>query len=149
MSHFGAVTLPLLPFAMARAAFPCPALLHAAAAAPLGGAREALVATVVAVRLAAAGLNPGRLSPAQREARADAARVWGSALPLPPRLRTALQRVFAASTGADPGVTADALESLLETLAPAPPEAVRQEVRRLTERLRAAPTRLPTLDADR
>ena len=134
---------------MARAVFPCPALLHAAAAAPLGGAREALVATVLAVRLATAPLGPGGLSAAQREARAEAARVWGSALPLPPRLRTAVQRVFAASTGADASVTANALESLLDALNPAPPEAVRREVLRLTDRLRAAPARLPALDADR
>lgn len=148
-THFGPVTLPLLPFAMVRATFPCPALLAAAAAAPLGGAREGLVAAVVAVRLAVAMCGAGGLTPAQRATRADAARVWATALSLAPRTRTAVQRVFAASAGADPAVAADALDALLEALAPPPPEAARRQVLRVAKRLRAEPGRLPDLDADR
>ena len=143
------MTLPLLPFAMVRATFPCPALLAAAAAAPLGGAREGLVAAVVAVRLAVAMCGSGSLAPAQRASRADAARVWGTALPLAPRTRTAVQRVFAASAGTDPAVAADALEALLEALVPPPPEAARRQVLRVAKRLRAEPARLPDVVADR
>lgn len=130
---------------MARAAFPCPALLQVAAAAPLGGAREALVATVVAVRLMAAMIGAGALSPVHRSARAAAARVWGSALPLTPRMRTAVERAFAASTGPDPAVAADALESLLDTLHPPLPAPARRECLRVSQLLRAQPHRLPTL----
>lgn len=143
------MTVPPLPFAMARAAFPCPALLQAAAAAPLGGAREALVATIVAIRLAAAMLGAGAVSPAHRSLRADAARAWGSALPLSPRLRTAVERAFAASTGADPAVAAGALEALFEILAPPLPQPARRECLGLVQRLRTAAARLPELDADR
>lgn len=124
------------PFAPVRASFPCPALLGCAARASLGGAREALLGAVMAVRLASGMRPPHALAGPTRAARAEGARLWLGALTLPAKHRTALLRTFAASGGEDPAVAADALAQVIEVTAPHLDRAARSELAKLADGLR-------------
>lgn len=131
---------PVPAFALSRPRFPAPALLRAAAEAPHGGGREALMAGVMAVRLLSACLGPGALSPETRARRAEAIRAWLPAVTLAPAIRTAVLRAVAASEGTGTPSAAAALEALEEALGLALgagfPRAARLEVRGLVDRLR-------------
>ncbi|MDH5234613.1 MAG: hypothetical protein OEW77_06605 [Gemmatimonadota bacterium] len=124
------------PFAPVRAGFPCPALLSAAARAPLGGARESLLGGVMAVRLNMGLRPPFPLPPSARAARAAAARSWLGALTIPAKTRAALHRAFAASTGTDLAVAADALAQVTEVTSAHLDRGARSELVRLIEGLR-------------
>lgn len=130
------------PFALARAALPCPALLGCAARSALGGARETLLGAVMAVRLLVGICEPNALARPVRALRAEAARVWIGALTLPAKSRTAILRAFAASAGEDPAVAADALDAVTEVTAPHLDRAARSELSQLAERLRDAGNQL-------
>ena len=110
-----------------------PALLRAAAEAPIGGGREALMAAVMATRVLAA---PGALTAEARALRAEAVRAWLPALTLTPRVRTAVLRAVAASDGGDGSVAAEAVEGLSEALADLLPRPAATELRALADRLR-------------
>lgn len=131
------MTDALPPFASARASFACPALLSAAARATLGGARESLLGSVMAVRLSTAMRAPFPLDAPLRTARAEAARAWLGAISLPARTRTALLRAFAASAGSDLAQVADALQQVTEVTAAHLDRGARSELVRLIEGLRA------------
>lgn len=124
------------PFAPSRASFPCPALLAASARAPLGGAREALLGAVMAVRLAHGMGGRDGLAREVRGARAEGARLWLGALTMPARARAALLRAYAATAGDDPAAAADALAQVTEVTAPHLDRAARSELTRLGEALR-------------
>lgn len=125
--------LPTPTFALARPRFPAPALLRAAAEAPHGGGREALMAGVMAVRLLAAGIGTGALTPETRTRRAEAIRTWLPAVTLAPKVRTAVLRAVAASEGAS---AADAVASLRDALDDILTRGARTELSRLADRLR-------------
>lgn len=131
---------PVPAFALSRPRFPAPALLRAAAEAPHGGGREALMAGVMAVRLLSACLGPSALSPETRARRADAIRAWLPAVTLDPSIRTAILRAVAASEGTATPSAAVALEALSEAIGGALgigyPRAARLEVAGLVARLR-------------
>ncbi len=131
--------MPLLPppFAPLRATFAFPALLALAGRAGIGGAREALLGAVMAVRLVTGIRPPDPLSPAERQQRAEAARQWLGALTLPARTRTALLRAFATSASGDPTSAADAVEAVTEVTSPHLDKAARSELVRLVTALRA------------
>ena len=130
------------PFAPARATFPCPALMAAAARAPLGGVRESLLGDVMAVRLASAMRPPFPVAAVARAQRAEAARVWLGALTVPAKTRTVLLRAFAASAGNDLSQVADSIAQVTEVTAPHLDRGARSELVRLIEGLRAAPAAL-------
>ncbi len=140
--QFPRVSQPLTPFAATRASFACPALLDQAGRAGLGGAREALLGAVMAVRLVAAIRPPRPLDPAVRTARAEVARQWLGALTMPPRTRTALLRAFATSASGDPGAAAEALEAVTEVTSTHLDRASRSELVRLVTALRADASQL-------
>lgn len=125
--------VPPPAFSMDRPRFPVPALLRAAAEAPMGGGREALMAAVMAMRVLA---GPRTASAEGRVLRAEAVRTWLPALTLTPRIRTAVLRAVAASEGDDRGGAADAVESLREALTDLLPRPARTELSALADRLR-------------
>ena len=131
------------PFAPVRATFPCPALLAAAARAPLGGPRESLLGAVQAVRLVMGSRPPFALDAGTRATRAEGARGWLTALTLPARTRTAVLRAFAASSGDDPHIAADALVAVMEVTAPHLDRQARSEFGRVVDGLRRSPLSLP------
>jgi len=133
------------PFAPVRATFPCPALIAAAARAPLGGARESLMGGVMAARLACAMRAPFPLVATARAARAEAARAWLGAITVPAKTRTALLRAFAASAGEDLAQVADALGQVTEVTAPHLDRGARSELMRLIEGLRTEAALLAAL----
>lgn len=126
----------LPPFAPARASFPAPGLVAAAARAPLGGPREALLGTLMAVRLASGMRPPYPLSATLRRARATHATSWLAALTLPAKLRSALQKAFAASAAADRAAMAEALGAVTDITASHLDRVARSELVRLGESLR-------------
>jgi hypothetical protein len=134
--HLPAVPQPAQLYAPERATFACPALLAQAGRAAIGGAREALMGAVMAVRLVESIRPPRPLDPAVRAARAEGARQWLIALTLPARTRTALQRAFATSASGDAAGAADALEAVTEVTAAHLDKAARSELVRLVTVLR-------------
>lgn len=135
--HFDPVpeTVPL--FAPTRATFPCPGLLAVAARAGLGGAREVLLGALMAVRLAAGMRSPYPLPATARQARAEGARVWLGAISVPAKARAALLKAYAASSGTDRNVMADALGGVTDVTAPHLDRVARSELTRLADVLRA------------
>lgn len=134
---------PALPsFTPTRSGFACPALLAAAARAPIGGERETLLGVLMAARLAA-GLCPDQGLPAGiRGARAEAARTWLASVTLAAKTRTAVSRCIASSAGESPHGAAESLVALLELVSTPLDRAVRREVSRLIEALQGAPIAL-------
>lgn len=117
------------------APFPFPAVLAAAAQASLGGPREALLALVMACRLAHGLVDDAGSDRATRQDRAQAARQWLGTLTLTLPVRTAIARLFDATVDADPKVVGAALlEVLTATESAVTPEAA-LDVRRLVTRI--------------
>ncbi len=122
----------LPPFALTVPAFPLRALAIATSRAPLGGAREALMATLVAARIAAASHGPDALPAPLRVERAGAARHWMGALSLAAALRAALGQLLDASVHDDARALAAALANVTEVTAPHLDRKARSELDRLT-----------------
>lgn len=127
---------PVPAFALSRPRFPAPALLRAAAEAPHGGGREALMAGVMALRLLSAGIGAGALTPEARARRAEAIRAWLPAVTLAPPVRTAVLRAVAASEGADADTAAEAVVHLRDALDGVLTGAARRELSSLAAQLR-------------
>ena len=118
-------------FALADSQFPLRALAIAAARAPLGGAREALTATLLAARLAAVAHGPHALPVALRGVRAAAARHWMGALTLPAPVRSALIQLVEASAHDEPAALSAALAKVTEVTAPHLDKKAHSELDRL------------------
>lgn len=137
---------PSTPFAPLRAQFPFPGLVAAAARAALGGPRETLTGVLMVARLAQGMRLPHPLTVDARRARAEQARGWLTAVTLPTKTRTALQRAIAASAQGDRTVMAEVLTGVTDVTAAQLDRAARSEVVRLASELRedavalAAPT---------
>lgn len=117
--------------------FPLRALALAVSHVPLGGGREALLATLVVTRLAVAAYGPTALPPALRVERAAAARHWLGALSLAPGLRQALGELVEASVRGEPQALASALANVTEVTAPHLDKKARSELERLARRFTA------------
>ena len=128
--------VPSPAFAMPRPRFPAPALLHAAAEAPHGGGREALMAGVMAVPLISGARGDTALTPETRARRAEAIRAWLPAVTLASTVRTAVLRAVAASEGADAATAADAVVALRDALEESLTRAARTELSGLAAQLR-------------
>ena len=111
--------------------------MSAAARAALGGARESLLGSVMAVRLATGMRRPFPLAAPVRTGRADAARAWLGAITVPAKTRAALLRSFAASAGNDLAQAADALVQVTEVTSLHLDRSARSELTRLIESLRS------------
>jgi len=122
----------LPPYALTEPVFPLRALAVATSRAPLGGAREALMATLVAARLAAALRAPVALPAPLRAERAGAARHWMGALTLAAPLRAALGQLLDATVRDDAPAVAAALANVTEVTAPHLDRKARSELDRLT-----------------
>ena len=129
------VTNAFAPIALAEPLFPLRALAVAAARAPLGGARESLMATLVCARLAAAAIGADALPESLRAKRAAAARHWIGALSLPAALRATLGRMLDASVRGEGPALASALTEATETTAAHLDRKARAELDRLARRL--------------
>jgi hypothetical protein len=127
--------LPPQSFALATPVFPFRALAALAAKAPLGGARETALATLIASRLVAGTLAPVVLSAPARRKRADAAKLWLSAVALPAPVRTAVGRLVDLSASDDPEAIVAGIANVTEVTAPYLDRHARLELERLAARL--------------
>lgn len=92
------------PYALAVPTFRFRALASLAGRAPLGGAREVVLATYLVARLTDDARDPTVLPPVTRAARAAAARTWLANTALPATIRAALTRLAEATVGESTGV---------------------------------------------
>ncbi len=127
---------PSTPFAPPRALFPFPGLVAAASRAALGGPREALMGALMVMRLAHGRRLPHPLTIDARRLRAEQAKGWLTAVNLPPKTRTAVQRGLAASAQGDRTVMAEVLLAVMDVTAPHLDRVARSELQRLAEALR-------------
>jgi len=124
------------PFAPPRAVFPFPALAAQAAKAALGGQREALLGTLMVARLASGMRGPYPMLTEARRLRAAGARGWLTALAVPTKLRSALQKALSASGEEDRAAMADSLEGVTDITASQLDRVARSELTRLIVGLR-------------
>lgn len=125
----------LPPYALAVPSFRFPALAALAARAPLGGAREVTLATLLAARLAASCAD-GEVELELRSERALLARQWLAGLTLPGSARVALGRAIEATGGpASPGVLRGALEAMAGAVGPLLDPPARSELQQLAAAL--------------
>ncbi|HEX6314673.1 MAG TPA: hypothetical protein VFZ73_07425 [Gemmatimonadaceae bacterium] len=132
-------TTPIPPYTLAAAGFPLRALAALAARSPLGGPREVLLAAMQAARMVegAAGLHP--LPESVRRSRANAARVWLSALALPAASRQVIGRAIECSADSDREALMRSWEAVAAIVAPGADLASRAELKRLTLMLAQTP----------
>lgn len=121
----------LPPFALSEPVFRLRSLAIAVSRAPLGGARESLLAALVAARLAADACGAAALPAPLRGERATAARHWLGALTLATPMRGALMQLLDATTSGAPAGVAAALAKVTEATAPHLDRKARSELDRL------------------
>jgi len=131
------VLAPLPPYAVTPPAFPFPSLAASAGQAPLGGAREAIMACFIAARLAYDALDTagGAVPPSLRSARARGARAWLGAMAMPPGTRGPVGKLIDASASDDPSALRAPLASVISVTAPYLDPAARSELDRLAQAL--------------
>lgn len=125
------------PYALQVPVFRLRGLADAAARAPVGGPREAVLAALLCARLAAATLPPNGLTAAQRATRAESARAWLGTVALQPVPKAAARRLLDAVTGTDLGATATALAKVTDVTAPWLDRGARSVLESLVQALRA------------
>lgn len=92
--------------------------------------------TLMVVRLAHGMRLPHPLTVDVRRQRAEQAKAWLTAVTLPPKTRTAVQRGITASAQGDRGVMAEALLAVMDVTAATTDRVARLEIQRLAEALR-------------
>lgn len=125
----------LPPFAVAEPRFALRALAQTASRAPLGGARETLLAAMVGARLAVGAQGPAALPLELRAERAAAARHWIGALSLPAVVRGAILALVDATAADAPDRLAAALAKVTEVTAPHLDRKARSELDRLAREI--------------
>ena len=126
---------PRPPYALVAPEFPLRALAARAGRAPLGGAREAALATMMAARLALGATGAHPLPGGVRSERAAAARGWFASLALPATLRTPFARVAECSARDDRAALLDAFVAVIEVVQPQLDPASRSELREVARSL--------------
>lgn len=111
--------------------FPAPGLAALAAGAPLGGPREAALATLLVCRLARGAVGPTALEPDGRADRCAAVRQWLGTLALQLPVRAAAGRVLDAVADGDPAVVGAALLQLAGVAADLLDRGALDDVRRM------------------
>jgi hypothetical protein len=123
---------PRPPYALAAPEFPFRALAALAGRAAIGGARELVLALLLAARLVDGAVGDAPLTTPMRRTRAAAARAWLAALSLPPHARATVARLVDATAGEDREALRDAWDALVALATPSLDVAGRAELRRLT-----------------
>lgn len=123
------------PYAVGSSEFPFKGFAALVGRAPLGGPREAVLATLMAARLADAAAQPLALPVVLRAARAESARLWFSSVALPVAVKPALLKLVDASASTDLRLLGAALARVMEVTAPHLDRAARLELERLRARL--------------
>lgn len=118
------------PYALTTPTFRFRALASLAGRAPLGGAREVVIATYLVARLADDCRASRELPPATRMTRANAARTWLASVALPAAVRSTLTRLIEATEGEIAGV-ATALAAVIVATAQYLDDGARMELERL------------------
>lgn len=126
------------PYSVTPTPFRFPALAALAGRAPIGGQREIVLGTYVAVRLADDALSGVGLSADARADRARAARHWLGMIALPAPILAALVEA-AEATMRDSAAIADGLRSVLDAVDSSLDGPSRSEVRILIGALTAQP----------
>ena len=131
------VLAALPPYAVIPPAFPYPALAALAGRAPLGGAREAILACFMGARLARDAMDTtgGAVPPSLRQARAQGARAWLNALAVPAGVRATVAKLIDASTTDDPASMRAPLMAVIAVTASYLDSASRSELDRLAQAL--------------
>ena len=119
---------PAPPYALATTAFRFPALAALAGRLPLGSGREAVLAALIAARLAAGATPPSPLDRTRRTARAVAAQQWLHATCPDPRVRAACSALADATAGNVGDSVAQALQRVMEVTAPHLDQGARSEI---------------------
>jgi hypothetical protein len=130
----------LPPYALAAPEFRFRALAALAGRAPLGGARELMLGTLLGARLAEGVVGDHPLPAPLRRARATAAKTWLSALALPASTRSTLARLAEATGGDDLTALKDAWEGAAALVVATLDASSRAELRRVSNALVAAVT---------
>lgn len=101
----------------------------------MGGARESALAILMAARLADGSAAPTVLPAGARRVRADAARIWLSALALPAPVRASVLKLIDTSATDDRHAVAAAVTKVTEVTATYLDRQARLELARLAARL--------------
>jgi hypothetical protein len=122
-------------YSLEEPVFPFPALAAATGRAAIGGAREVMLACLMAARLAIGLIDPPEILPESRRDRADRARHWSGTLTVPGDVRAMLMRVIELSGRSDRAAAAQALDDLSAVSASNLDEQSRAELRAVAQRL--------------
>ncbi len=131
------VLAPQPPYAVPAPAFSFPALAALAGRAPLGGARETVLALFVVARLVRDAAGPDPIPPSIRATRAAATRAWLTALALPTSVRPAMHRLVDATASDDARALRTALTAVTGVTAPYLDQAASLEIQHLGEAVAA------------
>ena len=125
---------PRAPYSLEPAAFPLPALANLAGRAPLGGAREIVMACFLVARAVIDATSPETpLTPEQSRARAKGIGGWLAATTLSGNVKAPLARLAEAIGEDDGGAMAAAFESVILVTAIHLDPAARLELGRLAQ----------------
>jgi hypothetical protein len=128
---------PSPPYSVENAEFAFPALAALMGRLPLGAGREAMLAALLAARLAA-GAIPGNLPVAARRQRAASAAHWLRAMCPDAKVRVACTALADATGGDAPESVAKALQTVIDVTAGQLDTAARSELAGLAATLRRA-----------
>jgi hypothetical protein len=117
------------------ATFPFPALAALAARAPLGGAREVVMACFVSARLVRDATGPDAIPPSLRATRASGARAWLATLAVPVAQRAPFAKLIEASATDDPAAMRAALAVVMAVTAIYIDSGARSELEHLAQAL--------------
>jgi hypothetical protein len=127
------------PYALAAPTNRLRAVAEAAGRAPVGGPREAVLATLLGARLAAAALPPRALASSLRAARAESGRAWLGTVALQPVPKAAASRLLESTAGSDLNAIANALAKVTDVTAPWLDRSARSALDSLVQALRGLP----------
>jgi hypothetical protein len=125
-------------YSVAQGDFPFRAIAALAGRAPIGGAREIVIATLICARLALSAIDPRGLPLQARETRASGAKNWLLSLALPLNSRTAFLKVIEASGTDDIEYLGRSLAQVIDFADPHLDYASRLELGRLVHRISVA-----------
>jgi hypothetical protein len=125
------------PYALEANRFRFPALAALAGRAPLGGARESVLAALFTARLAEHRLAGLQSAPAENRARIDAARTWVASMALPAEVRSAVGDAVAVLAGRGTGSPADSVRRVMRVTATHLDPGARSELEQIARALEA------------
>ena len=127
----------LPPYALSRSTFPFPGLASQVGREPLGGPREAVLASLVVARLCISLLPPYDIAFDDAAARSTQAKNWLSGLTLGVGLKNILTGIIESAGTIDHTAIAEGLERLLGSQSAGLDISAREELEKLTADMRA------------